>query len=244
MYSCFVPELSEAIQDLCGQNFLSDQQKTFFSRWGRNSVYPAHSTIKLPPSSTAAESSDLPEDKTPMSGFITFWPRAELSRCFADCKITKPAPASAASVKLEMTLEVKRTTSTGKNSQRLLWWNSVIISVKLLYLFWTFWILSKISNFRPRPSFQFNLAEMIHLSISLLYISSTKILSHYISIISVYMSLCRFFCISLKPFHPNFFQFCPLQSILLPNPPTLLGIFIHRLYITTKTTTTTTRSWV
>ena len=108
-------------------NFLSDQEETFFSRWGRNSVFPNSLIHKNPPNHRHQH----PNHPICRRIKLRCWVLSHSglgqrvgSLCFADCKIT--ACVSRASLKLETTLEVKKNNFHGeKNSQRL--WNKVDI---------------------------------------------------------------------------------------------------------------------
>ena len=81
-YPWFIQKLSETIHDLCRENFLSHQQETFFSKWGRNSVYSLDH--KTPP----YQHRNHRIWRKIKPAFITFWPRTESRLCFADCRIT------------------------------------------------------------------------------------------------------------------------------------------------------------
>ena len=211
----FIQKLSETIHDLCRENFLSHQQETFFSKWGRNSVYSLDH--KTPP----YQHRNHRIWRKIKPAFITFWPRTESRLCFADCRITACVRRLSSwrwLWKLKEQLSPKKLSATAVEEPS----QYISFAAELLSsnVFWKFWVQQRFfsSNFLPQPSFQFNLAEMIHLYQSPLYFfETTSIKVHFL----IDISLRRHFNDGTS--QPNFFQFCPLQSILLPNPPWLLS---------------------
>ena len=107
----------------------------------------------------------------------------------------------------------------------------------------------KVSNFIRKPSFHLNPSEMIHWTISLLYISLKPLQSEHISIYFNIFQICRWMsiyfnvfqyillfvniflwsCFDQSTFHPNFFQFWPRQSILPARSTMLLKSIITKL---------------
>ena len=192
-YPWFIQKLSETIHDLCRENFLSHQQETFFSKWGRNSVYSLDH--KTPP----YQHRNHRIWRKIKPAFITFWPRTESRLCFADCRIT----ACVRRLSSWRWLWKLKEQLSWKNSQRL--WNRVniflsqgLLLISIIIRFFSFGFF----NFVPDSSFSVESAR----NDPSLSVSSIFLWNHF----------------NQSTFQPNFFQFCPLQSILLPRGPPML----------------------
>ena len=170
-YLWFIQKLSETIHDLCRENFLSHQQETFFSKWGRNSVYSLDH--KTPP----YQHRNHRIWRKIKPAFITFWPRTESRLCFADCRIT----ACVRRLSSWRWLWKLKEQLLWKNSQRL--WNRVNIFLSqglLLISIIIRFFLSDFSIFCPIQVFQSSPPEMIRLYQSPLYFfETTSIKVHF-----------------------------------------------------------------
>ena len=170
-YPWFIQKLSETIHDLCRENFLSHQQETFFSKWGRNSVYSLDH--KTPP----YQHRNHRIWRKIKPAFITFWPRTESRLCFADCRIT----ACVRRLSSWRWLWKLKEQLLWKNSQRL--WNrvNIFLSQGLLLISIIIPFFFPIFQFSARFKFFSRVRPKWSVSISLLYISLKPLQSKYIS---------------------------------------------------------------
>ena len=114
MYSWFVPELSEAIQDLCGETFYRIRRRHFSVDGAETLFSPTHSSIKILP--TTVISIRIIRFVGELSSDVGFYHILASDRewgVFVLLTVKLP-PASAASLKLETTLEVKKNNFHGE----------------------------------------------------------------------------------------------------------------------------------
>ena len=198
-YPWFIQKLSETIHDLCRENFLSHQQETFFSKWGRNSVYPLDH--KTPP----YQHRNHRIWRKIKPAFITFWPRTESRLCFADCRITACVRRLSSwrwLWKLKEQLSPKKLSATAVEEPS----QYISFAAELLSsnVFWKFWVQQRFFFFQFSASAKFPVQS--GWNDPSLSVSSIFLWNHF----------------NQSTFQPNFFQFCPLQSILLPRGPPML----------------------